>query len=241
MLGVRFGAVCVIAFGGALVAPAAHAVQVCDRTAARTCKPAAAHASRELPRTTSAQRAATTTRSRHAARVTRHRHAVKHAQPAKPARQAPEPAVALPAAASPAQEKSPAARRFGEFVSPRLLATNPVEELRKPRMNVSEFSRETAYPVLAEMDRDPSAASREPPDAPRAANDVGAAGETSPQAAARQAPVVTGPPAVEVSAGPVGRATSRDSSDGSAPWVRIVFLTWGGLLTLGSALRLLIG
>jgi hypothetical protein len=242
MLGVRFGAVCVIVFGGVLVAPAAHAVPACDRSAARTCKPAAAQASREVPRTTSAQRAATATRSRHAARVTRHRHAMKHAQPAKPARQAPEPAVALPEAAPPAQEKSPAARRFSEFVSPRLLATNPVEELRKPRMNVSEFSRETAYPVLAAIDRGPSAASRDAPaDTPRAANDAGAAGETTPQAAPRQAPVVTGPPAVEVSAGPVGRATSRDSSDGSAPWVRIVFLTWGGLLTLGSALRLLIG
>jgi hypothetical protein len=249
MLGVRFGAVCVIAFGGVLVAsPAADAVQVCDRSSGRTCKPAAVQTSREAPRATTAQRAATTTRSRHATRVTRHRHAVKHAQPARPARPTTEPVVVAPAAAPPAQEKSPAARRFSEFVSPRLLATNPVEELHKPRMNVSEFSRETAYPVAAEMDREPSAVTIDAP-APRAADNVEAAGETTPQAAPQQAPaptgpsarVVTAPPASQVSASPVGRANSRDSSDGSAPWVRIVFLTWGGLLTLGSALRLLIG
>jgi hypothetical protein len=39
----------------------------------------------------------------------------------------------------------------------------------------------------------------------------------------------------------VNRPGERDSPEDSTSWVRIAFLTWGGLLTLGSALRLLIG
>ena len=34
------------------------------------------------------------------------------------------------------------------------------------------------------------------------------------------------------------RSSDRDTPN---PWVRLVFVSWGGLLTLGSALRMLIG
>jgi hypothetical protein len=241
MLGVRFGAVCTIVLGGMLVASAAHAAQVCDQRSSRTCKSAAAQSNRESPKTTNAPRAATATRSR---RVARHRHGVKHAQSAKPAAEAAgRPAIASPAP-SPAQEVSRAARRFSEFVSPRLLAANPVEELHKPRMNLSQFSSQTAYPLLdaVAVDREPSgAAVIATPTASRNAPEGVAPGEP-PRAANEQTPAVAQAEGnVQFSANLVSRSSERDSSDGSTSWVQIVFLTWGGLLTLGSALRLLIG
>jgi hypothetical protein len=140
------------------------------------------------------------------------------------------------------QETSPAARRFSEFVSPRLLAANPVEELHKPRLNVAEFSGETAYPVADAID---PASGGTPADPARAiARDTAA--EVQPAEAARPAGQQMQPAAqVEAGAQPsanqASRAGERASPDGSTSWVRIVFLTWGGLLTLGSALRLLIG
>ncbi|TMJ30076.1 MAG: hypothetical protein E6G88_08770 [Alphaproteobacteria bacterium] len=238
MLGVRFGAVCTIVLGGMLVSSAAHAAQACDQRFPRTCKPAAAQNSREAPKATSAQRAATTIRSR---RVARHRQGVRHAQSARPARRTTESSVRPPIVPH-VEETSPAARRFSEFVSPRLLAANPVEEFHKPRMNVSELSGQTAYPVVDRMEREPSAAAIDP--ARAAARDT--FDELEPaepaRAANQQTPAV---PRAEASAQPsanlVGRADEHDSSGGSVSWVRIVFLTWGGLLTVGSALRLLIG
>jgi hypothetical protein len=239
MLGVRFSAVCSIVVGGMLVSSAAQAVQTCDQRSGRACKPAAAQSTREAPKATSAQRTATATRSR---RTARHRHVVRHAQPEKPA---PRPAEspAAPPVATPAQEPSPAARRFTEFVSPRSLAANPVEGLHKPRMNVSELSGQTAYPVVERLDAEPSGAIAEP--APAAARP--AVSEVEP---AEPAPTATPqvPAIIRTEAGAqlpaanlVGRLSDHDSSEGSTSWVRVVFLTWGGLLTLGSALRLLIG
>jgi hypothetical protein len=140
------------------------------------------------------------------------------------------------------QETSPAARRFSEFVSPRLLAANPVEELHKPRMNVSEFSGQTAYPVVDREEQEPTSAAIDP--APAASRNT--ADEPEPaepaRAADQQTPAIARAEAgAQLSANLVSRAGERDSSGGSASWVRIVFLTWGGLLTVGSALRLLIG
>jgi len=140
------------------------------------------------------------------------------------------------------QDTSPAARRFSEFVSPRLLAANPVEELHKPRMNVSEFSRQTAYPVADRVEQEPTvaaldparAASRNTVDELKPAESVRAADQQT-------AAVPRAEASAQLSANLVSRAGERDSSGGSASWVRIVFLTWGGLLTVGSALRLLIG
>ncbi|HXN44509.1 MAG TPA: hypothetical protein VN917_09715 [Xanthobacteraceae bacterium] len=140
------------------------------------------------------------------------------------------------------QATSPAARRFSEFVSPRLLAANPVEELHKPRMNVSEFSDQTAYPLIDRMDREPGgaaidparAASRNTVDEPEPAEPARAGDQQTPTIARAEA-------GAQLSASLVSRAGERDPSESSISWVRIVFLTWGGLLTVGSALRLLIG
>ncbi len=239
MIGVRFGAVCTVLVGGMLVSSAAPAVQACDQRFPRTCKPAAAQTNREAPKATSTQRAATASRSR---RTARHRPSVRHAQSARPARHAAETSVA-PSVVP--QESSPAARRFSEFVSPRLLAGNPVEELRKPRMNVSEFSGQTAYPLVDGIDREASgsggpAANPERPAVRNAVDEVvpvEVAPATDPQSPA----IARAETGAQVSTSAVSRAGERVSSEGSTSWVRIVFLTWGGLLTLGSALRLLIG
>lgn len=253
MLGVRLGAVCTIVLGGMLASSAADAAQACDQRLPRTCKAAATQSNRESPKATSAQRPAATSRSR---RVARQRHGTKHAQSAKPARRAvegaptPRPAPApapAPSVVAYVQESSPAARRFSEFVSPRLLAANPVEELHKPRMNVSEFSGQTAYPVVDGpvvdgVDRGPNGPTSEPGHVVSRS----AANEVEPARAARTADKQT-PAIARVEADPqppanlTARSGERDPSDGPTSWVRIVFLTWGGLLTLGSALRLLIG
>jgi hypothetical protein len=238
MRSVRFGAVCTIVLGGMLVSSAAHAAQACDQRFSRTCKPTAAQSSREAPKATGAQRAATASHSR---RVARHRHDVRHAQSARRARRTAESSVRPPIVPH-MQESSPAARRFSEFVSPQLLAANPVEELHKPRMNVSEFSGQTAYPVVDRVEQEPTGAAIDP--APAASRNT--ADELKPaepaRAADQQTPAIARAEAgAQLSANLVSRAGERDSSGGSASWIRIVFLTWGGLLTVGSALRLLIG
>jgi len=205
--------------------------------------------SREVPKATTtktAQRVATANRSR---RTARRRHEVRHAQSERPApRQVESPTVpvtAAPATAVHTPEPSPAERRFSEFVSPRSFAANPIEALHKPRMNVSELSAQTAYPLTERLDPEPSAAAAEPAPAVAApaASPVTVADVEEPSPTRQQTPVVLeAEPSIQLSAAnPVRRSTDRDGSDGSTSWVRIVFLTWGGLLTLGSALRLLIG
>src|SRR5205823_4166216 len=186
-----------IVVAGMLASSVADAAPGCDRRSSRSCKPAAAQTNPQAPITTGAQRAPapTATRTR---RIARHRHSLKHTQSAKPARRpaeqfsapalkhTPESPPAAPHVGS-APESSPAARRFSEFVSPRPLAANPVEDLHKPSVAHAE-------------------------------------------------------PAAELStASLVSRPADHDSPEGATSWIRIVFLAWGGLLTLGSALRLLIG
>jgi hypothetical protein len=244
MLGVRFGAVCTIVLGGMLISSGADAAQTCER-GSRTCKPAATQSSRESATAASTQRAATARRTRRAAR---HRHGVKQAQTASPARRSVESSVApavessvAPAVGSPVRESTPATRRFSEFVSPRLLAANPIEDLHKPRMNVSEFSGQTAYPADLVVDRERTGAAV---DTPAAVPQHTVAQIESAEVARvpnQQVPATGGTEASGPSENQVIRSGERDSPDGSTSWLRIVFLTWGGLLTLGSALRLLIG
>jgi hypothetical protein len=237
MLGVRFGAACTIVLGGMLISSAADAAQTCER-GSRTCKPAATQSSRESAAATSMQRAATARRTRRAAR---HRHGVKQAQTAKPAPRSADSSVA-PAVVSPVRESTPATRRFSGFVSPRLLAANPIEDLHKPRMNVSEFSGETAYPTADLVgDREGTGMAGGTPDTvPQhtVAQPKSAEAASIPN---QQMPAIGGTEAAGPSENQAMRSADRDSSDGPASWVRIAFLTWGGLLTLGSALRLLIG
>src|SRR5205823_8897167 len=85
----------------------------------------------------------------------RHRHAARHARSNKTVRAAEESPVKDPPQ-SKSPETSPAARRFSEFVSPRLLAVNPIEDLHKPRINLTEFSGETAYPVAQGINQEPT-------------------------------------------------------------------------------------
>ena len=58
MIGVRFGAMCMIVLGGMLVSSAAEAAQACDKRLSRTCRPAATQIN---PAASNAQRAATAT------------------------------------------------------------------------------------------------------------------------------------------------------------------------------------
>jgi hypothetical protein len=265
MIGVRFGAVCTVLIAGMLASSAGQAAPACDKRFSRTCRATTAQVTREAPTVSTTQRTATATRTR-TRRATRQRHSFKHAQSAKPTRQEaeqPKPAARTPenppaparVVAAPenppaparvvaAPEVSPAARRFSEFVSPRPLAANPVEELHKPRMNVTELSAQTTYPVAEAIEREPSAAARPAEatmlrtmavEAQQATEPTTANGLQKPSGARTES---SGQPAV---ANLVSRPEDHDAPESTTSWVRIVFLTWGGLLTVGSALRLLIG
>src|SRR5262245_56913992 len=206
MLGVRFSAACAIVLGGMLVSSAAYAAQTCGQRSARACKPAATQSSREAPKATaksaqssreaprattkSEQRVATANRSR---RTARRRHEMRHAQSEKPSPRRVEnslvPSTAAPAIAVHTPEPSPAERRFSEFVSPRSFAANPVEALHKPRMNVSELSAQTAYPLTERLDPEPSIAAAAPAPAP-AASPAPVADVEGPSPARQQIPAV---------------------------------------------------
>jgi hypothetical protein len=232
MIRVRFSAVCALLASGILLASVAEGAQRCEPSTSRACRAAVSQKTRQAA---SDENGAATQR-----RKWRHRHATRHTRSSRTAPAEENRAKDSPQPKSP--ETSPAARRFSEFVSPRLLAVNPIEDLHKPRINVTEFSGETAYPVAQGINQEP----------PRTAEN-GAPGGALPAGKPEQARVPppnerqtsATPVAAEVNASalPVQASHSTDPapSEGVTSWVRIVFLAWGGLLTLGSALRLLIG
>ena len=233
MLRVHFSAVCALLASGILLASVAEGAPRCEQSTSRACKAAAAQTTRQAA---SDENGTATQR-----RKWRHRHAARHTRSNKTVRAAEESPVKDPPQ-SKSPETSPAARRFSEFVSPRLLAVNPIEDLHKPRINLTEFSGETAYPVAQAINQEQT----------RSAENGAPAG---PQPAVKPEQARVAPPnerqtsatpiAAEVNASALPAQASRSSdpapSEGAASWVRIVFLAWGGLLTLGSALRLLIG
>lgn len=252
MIRVRFSAACALLSSGIVIASAAHGAPRCDQSMSRACRAAATQTSREADSGTAGERRVATTSGR---RVSRHRHAVHHPRSAKTAHSdetahsdqtahsgEKEPVKASVAAHPP--ETSPAERRFSQFVSPRPLAVNPVEELRTPRINLTEFSGQTAYPVADSIDPKPAdsmekraapvqqiASEPEPAHVPlqNEGQNAGIAPRAEPSANASMTPVEASRPA------------ERDVPERTTSWVRLVFLTWGGLLTVGSALRLLIG
>ena len=243
MIRVRFSAACALLSSGILIVSAADSAPRCDQSTSRACRVAATQTSRAPDSGTAVERRAAATQGR---RVSRHRHATRHSRSTKTVQSEEQEPVKASAPARP-PESSPAERRFSQFVSPRLLAVNPVEELRTPRINLTEFSGQTAYPVADSIDPKPTDSLEKPaapvqqiatePEQARVplANEGQNAG-IAPRAEAASANASLAA-AVQVS-----RPAERDPSEGTnSSWVRVVFLTWGGLLTVGSALRLLIG
>jgi hypothetical protein len=180
----------------------------------------------------------------HSRRITRHRLGLKRAFLRRPARQVTERSAPSALPTPPDREPSTAERRFREFISPRLLAANPVEDLRRPRVDVSHLSRQTAYPVVDTTQRaiaeasDPArVTAQEDGKEVDLATDLARAGvqEQTNRAAQPVTDAIS-----EMSPKKVNEIRLSDG-DTPNPWVRLVFVSWGGLLTLGSALRMLIG
>jgi hypothetical protein len=228
MLGVRFSAVCAI-ITTIVATPAGAAIQTNRQAAAKV---------------TSADRATAVDRSR---RLVRHRHGTRHAHSRQRVRQAAGPSERPAIATAANQEPSTAARRFREFVGARSLAANPVEELRRPRMDAWQFSGQTAYPLGDGAAPQPVAEPGEPVRAAsaNAVHSVGLAAEPEhprpEQQTSGAAGAGTANSAPEAGSRKVAEIRSADHDSSKSYWVRLVFLTWGGLLTVGSALRMLIG
>jgi hypothetical protein len=180
----------------------------------------------------------------HSRRMARHRHGVKDAHLRRPARQVTGRAAPSALPTLPDREPSTAERRFREFIGPRLLAANPVEDLRGPRVDVSLFSRGTIYPLIDNAQR-PIAETSDPPRvaAQEEGKDVDLVADVAPAAVQQQTNGTVQPVTQAISEMSPKKVDEVHLSDRDAPnpWVRMIFVSWGGLLTLGSALRMLIG
>jgi len=244
MLGGRFTAVySTIVAGTMIVAMGAWTATQASRGTpgkpATTERPTADH-SRRIARHRHGVRHSHLRAADHSRRIARHRHGLKRAFLRRPARQVTERSAPSALPTPPDREPSTAERRFREFISARLLAANPVEDLRGPRLEVSHFSRQTAYPVVDTTER-PIAEASDPArvNAEEEGKDVDLALTGVQQQTNRVAQPVTDAIS-EMSPKKINEIRSSDR-DTPNPWVRLVFVSWGGLLTLGSALRMLIG
>ncbi len=151
-------------------------------------------------------------------------------------------------------DPSTAERRFREFINPRPVAENPVEALRKSWPEPKQLTGEVSYPPAAMMAqagtqiRDDGGQAAE---TATAAERPGASAETATQARAPEAgtrseakPIDRATDAVAVAPRDQGseiRRTAPSDRPSDQSWLPIIFIAWGGMLTLASALRLLIG
>lgn len=161
-------------------------------------------------------------------RVARVRH--NHRVAAVPERRTPAP----PPSAS-MRTESTAARRFRNFIDPQSFALNDAEELRKPRPSAQHLASEIADPsIIPAAFTAPAPTEREAsPPAPAAAPAPReqASGDDRPIAA----PVIAQSDAAEL------RRAAPDGDQGRMSFVSWLFIAWGGVLTLASALRLVVG
>jgi hypothetical protein len=169
---------------------------------------------------------------------TSERSEVPEAQPGNPSEMRPDPSIAE--------------RRFREFINPRLVAENPIEALRKSWPESTQLTGQSSYPLAAMM----APARPQTRDEEREATETGTSAERS-VASEEIAPVRRADAAVRSEVTPIDRTTyavavaPREQgtelrrtarSDGSSDqfWLPVIFIAWGGVLMLGSALRLLI-
>jgi hypothetical protein len=141
---------------------------------------------------------------------------------------------------------SAATRRFREIVSPRPISSNPIDDLQKPRPDASALAASITYPAGAsklqtvpQTGGDGAAAS-----AQDELNEIDlAAMEVADRTPLRTSAVGgdSGTAAVTVQIRDVARAATSDQPPVSTTWLQLIFVTWGGILTLVSVVRLFIG
>jgi hypothetical protein len=139
-----------------------------------------------------------------------------------------------------------AEQRFREFVSPRSIATNVVEHLQLPRPAASQFRADTTYPIGAVSPRGqnagggiaPSPAEQYPPSLN---NEQDVAVNDAPAAHGGDAIATVEPRLADDGIGTASQMVLLEKGISESSWIGIGFLAWGGLLAVGSVLRLFVG
>jgi hypothetical protein len=145
------------------------------------------------------------------------------------------------------QTSAAAARRFREFVNPRPIAANPIDELRKPRPVPADLIGDVAFPAAAMLVL--TAARETPAEAEQAFSqdelneiDLAAVPDRQPYRlmSADSGFVSTQPPPQSPATAAI-KSTGTERSPAGMTWLQLLFVTWGGVLTLASAVRLFLG
>jgi len=140
---------------------------------------------------------------------------------------------------------SAATRRFREVVSPRPISSNPIDDLRKPRPDASTLLPSATDPqgvttLQAQTmgaDGDGGAAISQ-----AELNDIDiAALQASQQASPGSPSAASDAPRVNGETGRAAAVAAADQPVGNTAWLQLVFVAWGGILTIVSVLRLFIG
>jgi hypothetical protein len=148
------------------------------------------------------------------------------------------------------RQVSASVRRFREFVNPRSIALNPIDELKRPQPDSAALASDIADPTIA-VGLQPSASSVL--DTP-ASRDDASEPELAPIEEARPTLEGVAPTKVELADGTPSRgqaqvqsrpatrtAIGQDQAPARPTWLQLIFVTWGGILTLASAVRLFVG
>ena len=220
-----------IAVGAALsvLSLAVVPAQACDDRYAKDCEPRvqadAADAGpavniKPTPRVRATRTARVDQRKKSRIALTRHRH--------RPAADQGEPPARGPVAQ--ARQESAAMRRFRDFISPQSFVLNAVDELRKPRPTASHLAGDVADPRIVPVAwtgaSEPDAGARAPVVAHDEANGDDGVAPTSVMAQGEPAEV---------------RRAAADSDPPRMSFLSWFFVAWGGVLTVASALRMVVG
>jgi hypothetical protein len=205
-----------------------------DHAADATRDAAAAHSPHAIKRQARAAKTFDRRRKHADARKARHVRTAK----AKPPR-------ATPAAQQGHVPMSASARRFGEFVNPRSIVVNPVDELKRPRPDGADLTTSITVPTVATRLQPAIGAAVD--DATFSQDEIN---ELDLAAVAEARPIKVdfadvavdgGNTAVPARVVEVRGPVSPDQAPASMTWLQLIFVTWGGILTVASAVRLSLG
>jgi hypothetical protein len=144
-----------------------------------------------------------------------------------------------------ARQMSAATRRFREFVSPRSIVMNPVDDLKRPRPDEAVLATSLTFPTVAGRLQPPVGSALE--DAAFSQDDINeldlaAAEDVRPIKVSLADIALDGVQvATPARSTDVRRTMTQDQAPGGATWLQLIFVTWGGILTLVSAVRLFLG
>jgi len=226
----------------AIVGTPAHA---CDGRAGRDCPKASDQASAAAQKK-SAAKAHQTRRKSAAANVSdRRKRQARRSRHTRVAKTVPRAAPVAQAH----QQTSAATRRFREFVNPKPIAANPIDELRKPRADSTELTATILFPSLAAElhTQSPVTAAPEQVASQDEINEIDLAAVSAPErhqlASTDLAPRSAQAARPDVTSDAVKSVTSATADHASTglTWVQLIFVAWGGILTIASALRLFLG